>query len=188
MRDLSAAIDQVLGGYAAGRRLRVGVLYRGDPEVVARVAAAGHALVVVGERFFPLLGLHARMGEELRARVLFAEARFGAEPLRPLSLDAVVLSRGLPSGERGIEALERLRGFLAPTGLLVWPHPVSEGWASRVARLFHPGRWPRGRVLRRAELSALTMAAGFAGVGQIAARGPLFPWVVTHGRAGRRPW
>jgi len=185
MSDLAATVVRLLREAALGRQLRLCVLCRGNLALIEAVLAEGHPSIVVGDRFRTLYNLHRRVENIGLRPISVIEAELDALPLRPWSLDALVLSRGLPSGGRAAETLARLRQLLAPGGTLVWPHPVEDGTRGRLGLLIAPARRGIAPPAARHQLSALTMRAGFCAVRQHAASGGAVPWVVTTGSTGR---
>jgi ubiquinone/menaquinone biosynthesis C-methylase UbiE len=120
--------------------------------------------------------------------LLVVEARFGYLPIGDQNLDVLIMSCGLPKGDQPLVTLKRLRRLLKPGGLLVWPHPVTDGLRGQAGRLADLFRRETLSAVCRRQLCAWTMEAGFGEVGQEQIQGLIFPWVVTIGRAGNRPW
>ena len=185
---LAKAIVDILRPQANGHRLNVGLLLEGNRAVAEQVAAEGHRTVVLGDRFRLLYAFYRRVNNDKESRPLTAETRFTALPIRKQSLDALILSRGLPRGMAPQPTLERLRNLLKEAGLLIWPHPYSDGLRGRVRRGFTRARLSTIQPLERQHLSALAMASGFVDVGQVVVGGPFVPWVVTSCRTSPRPW
>ena len=200
MKALARCVLEAIRARVRDRRLVVGVLCRSSLPLVEAIAAEGHRAIVVSDRFCTLLALQRRLALAAGGPTLLVEAPFDALPLAPASLDALVLAHGLPRQVRPpddgdpadagdppqVARLRRLKTLLRPGGLLVWPHPVSEGRAGRVGRVLVPVRPAITRASRRHELTAWTMRAGFGEVGQRLARRRLTPWAVTTGSAGPR--
>jgi hypothetical protein len=185
MNDLEPTVIRLLRNASGGRWLKLGVLCRGNLALVESVLAEGHPSIVVGDRFRTLFKLYDRL-ENIGSRpIVVIEAELDAIPIRPWSLDALVLSRGLPSVKGATEILARLRRLLAPGGLLVWPHPIGDGTRGKLGRLLVPARRGVAPPLPRHRLCTLTMRAGFRAVRQLATSGGPVPWVVTTGTAGR---
>ncbi|MCP4599841.1 MAG: hypothetical protein GY847_04750 [Proteobacteria bacterium] len=188
MSKLAGTIAHLVRSAAGGRRMNMGLLYRGNPEVAEQIAADGHRIVVVGDRFRLLYRVHSRLRGLSKKSPLIAEVGLDALPIRNHSLDALILSGGLPSGNTPKQMLCVLRGLLKETGLLVWPHPVKDGLSGKIGRIVIPYRPRTVSAVLRHELSALAMESGFREVSQVVVPGPFVPWVVTTGRAGARPW
>lgn len=188
MSDLTPTVVRLLRERAGGRRLKLGALCRGNLSLVEAVLAEGHRSVVVGDRFKTLFALQRRLDSIGSRPIAIVEAELDALPMTRWSLDALVLSRGLPAGGPAVETLVRLRQLLAPGGLLIWPHPTVDGTRGRFGRVLIPARPGIASPARRHDLCAWTMEAGFRGVGQLAAQGGPVPWVVTTGTSGRLKW
>ncbi len=185
---LAKAIVDILRPQANGRRLNVGLLLEGNLAVAEQVAAEGHRTVVMGDKFRLIYAFYRRVNNGDEPRPLTAETRFSALPIQKQSLDALVLSRGLPRGMDPQPTLVRLRNLLKDAGLLIWPHPYSDGLRGRVGKVLTKARLGSIHPLERQRLSALAMASGFVDVGQVLVRGPFVPWVVTSCRISPRPW
>jgi len=185
MTDLEATVIRLLRTAAGGRWLKLCVICRGNLGLAESVLAEGHPTIVVGDRFKTLFKLHSRLRGIGPRPILVVEAELDELPLKAWSLDAVVLSRGLPSGDGAPETLTRLRRLLAPGGLLVWPHPTSDGTRGRLGRVLVPARRGVAPPWERHQLCAALMRAGFRAVRQQTAQGGPAPWVVTTGSAGR---
>jgi hypothetical protein len=185
MSDLDLTVVRLLRSASGGRRLRLCVLCRGNLGLVESVLAEGHPSIVVGDRFRTLFSLHRRLAGIGARPITVIEAELDALPIARWSLDALVLSRGLPSVDRPSATLARLRRLLAPGGVLIWPHPTIDGSRGRLGRVLVPARRGIAAPAARHRLCALTMKAGFCAVGQRSTHGGAVPWVVTTGRAGR---
>ncbi|MDD5307502.1 MAG: hypothetical protein PHU25_09305 [Deltaproteobacteria bacterium] len=184
-------IDEVISllrAQARGRRVTVAVFCRGNPALVARVAAEGHPTLVVGDRFGPLHAAFGLVPREPGDGLVFAEARLDALPVAPGSVDVVILSMGLPSRVAPASAISLFMDLVKPGGLVVWPHPASDTARGRLGTMLVPWRPGMARAVPRHEQSALAMRCGLSNVAQIAAARPFFPWVITWGRVGPRPW
>jgi hypothetical protein len=188
MSDLDATVTRLLRSTAGGRRLKLGVLCRGDLALVESVIAEGHPTVVLGDRFRRLFALSRRLDRIGSRSVVVVEAFCDELPVAQRSLDALVLSGGLPGGASPAHTLARLRGLLAPGGLLVWPHPTTEGTQGRLGRVLVPARRGVAAPARRHRLCAWVMEAGYRAVRQQPTSGGPVPWVVTSGTAGRLGW
>lgn len=188
MSDLHATVTGLLRSAAGGRRLRLGVLCRGDLALVEALIAEGHPTLVLGDRFRRLFALHRRLDRIGFRSVVVVEALLDDLPVAPRSLDALVLAGGLPGGDGPAHTLTRLRGLLAPGGLLIWPHPTTEGARGRLGRVLVPARRGVAAPDRRHRLCAWVMQAGYGAVRQHPASGGAVPWVVTSGTAGRLGW
>jgi hypothetical protein len=188
MSDVDATVIGLLRLSAAGRRLRLGVLSRGNIGLVAALAAEGHRTMVIGDRFRKLFAVHRRLEDIGLRHVLVVEASLDALPVALRGLHALVLANGLPGGAAPAQTLARLRLLLAPGGLLIWPHPVIDGVRGRLGKAMAPARLGTAPPAARHRLCAWAMAAGYRAISQRAtSRGPL-PWVVTTGTAGRLSW
>jgi ubiquinone/menaquinone biosynthesis C-methylase UbiE len=186
MSDVAGAVLASLRRRAGRARIKVGVFYRGDPALLRALLAEGHATVVAGDRFRQLFRVAEQLGPVGARPFSIVEARFEALPFGPGSLDALVLTRGLPSGADPAQAIAALKPFLRPGGVIVFPHPVTDGRAgalSRVLRVLWRGTQP---PCARHALCASAMSAGLKEISQIvpAGRGGA-PWVVTMGAVGR---
>ena len=127
MGNLSETVLQELNrGREQGRRT-VGVLFQGNPAMVQQILAEGHNTIVLGERFRSLYSLYKQTQSAQPPTPLVVEARFDALPIRPGNLDALVLSQGLPTADLPRDRLVQLRALLKDSGLLVWPHPITNG-------------------------------------------------------------
>ncbi|MCP4677126.1 MAG: hypothetical protein GY854_16750 [Deltaproteobacteria bacterium] len=184
MSKLASVIVRLLHG----RKLNVAVLHRGNPSVAESIAGEGHRVVIAGDRFRSLYKLYRKFDIRSETRPVITEAKLDALPIRVRSLDALVLTSGLPSLGSPVHVLGDLRDLLRESGLLIWPHPVRDGTRGKLGRLVVPGRRAMLPPMKRHELSALTMQAGFSEVSQVAVPGGLVPWIVTTGRVGIRPW
>jgi hypothetical protein len=187
MSSVNQQIVALLRRKARGQGLIVGVFHRGASGLVQAVADDGHRVLIVSDRFGPLLSAYQRVGGGTRPNLLFVEARWQAFPLRQRSLDALVLSCGLPRGNSALDTLIELRQLIRPGGLLVWPHPLADGVSGWFGRLVAPLRWRTLSPFRREVLCARTMEAGFADVEQELPSRQLLPWAVTSGRAFAPP-
>jgi hypothetical protein len=177
---LDEAIAQIIEQTAKGRQLSVGLLLLGNSSVAGRLAQNGHRVVIIGDRFRLLFRLYNRLKGLAPGppEPLLIEACFDALPFRAGSLDALVLTGGLPRGPSPVETLETLRTLLKPSGLIIWPHPLATALG---------GLW-RVKPVAREHLTAWAMGAKFEGVGQRQLPGTLRPWVITTGQAGHQPW
>jgi hypothetical protein len=182
------AIISLLRAEARGRPVTVAVFSRGNPRLVLRVVAEGHPTLVVGDRFGPLYRAFERLQREHGGNVLFAEARLDALPVAQGSVDVVILSMGLPGGTAPAPAISLFMDLARPGGLVIWPHPVSDTTRGRLGRLIVPWRPGAARATPRHELCALAMRCGLGNVAQAPSTRPFFPWAVTSGRVGPRPW
>ena len=156
--------------------------------MVQQILAEGHHTIILGERFHRLYSLYKQTLGTQPPKPLVVEARFDALPIRPGSLDALVLSQGLPVADLPQMKLVQLRTLLKDSGLLVWPHPVTNGIGGVFRRLFAPHRRDLFRAVPREQLTALAMESGFSEIGQTAFTRKLLPWVITTGLATPRPW
>jgi hypothetical protein len=188
MSRLADTILHELESAGGNRKLTVGVLFQGHSPVVQRIAAAGHRTIVIGERFRILYRVYKKTEKANSTKPLMLEAHFDALPIRPGSLDALVLSQGLPSAELPGEALVQLRSYLKDSGLLIWLHQVTDGIGGTFGRLFFPYRGGTFRAVSRDRLCTLTMASGFSEIGQTLLIRKLIPWAITTGLAAQRPW
>jgi len=185
--DLAGAIVAALRRRANGEQLRVGVFHRKEFEALGAVIAEGHWTAVAGDNFRALFLSAQRLGSAGKRSYRLAEARFDALPFRPGSLDALVLTCGLPRGLGAEAAMKALKRFLAPGGALVFPHPVTDGKRGRFARLLRLPFWKTLPPLSRHSLCRDAMSAGYCDVGQIAPAGRgAVPWIVTFATSGRR--
>jgi len=185
MKALRSDIVNIVKNASRGRPLRVGLFLRSNIGLAVDLSEMPLRTVVVGDHFSPLFRFQRRSPRSA-GRVATVEARLGALPIAAGSLDVVILSRGMPSPAAPSTTLEELRALLVDGGLLIWPHPITDGGLGSAGRIASPFRPGVTRALARSELCSLTMAAGFKEVGQIVSRGRgIFPWAVTTGIAAR---
>ncbi len=183
--DLRSMIISEIGKRARGRRIRAGVFFRGNPSLVEAIAALGHRTVVMGDRFPQLFALRQLIRDNGFTPLTIVETRFSDLPIASRGLDVLVLSRGLPGSADPRETLLRLRNFLAPGGLLIWPHPIADGARGVIGKLLVPYR--RGMIssAKSHRLCRWLMEAGYGEIGlrRPKGNGPV-PWAVTTGTAG----
>jgi len=186
LTDVAGAVLAALRIRAGRARIKVGVFYRGDPGLLHALLAEGHATVVAGDRFRALFRAAQRLGIPGLRPFSIVEARFAALPFRLGSLDALVLTRGLPGGADPAATICALKPFLRPGGAIVFPHPVTDGRLGALAGavgLLRRGTQP---PCRRDLLCASAMRAGLREVCQVVPRGrTAAPWIVTSGVVGR---
>ena len=186
MSDVKGAVLAALRRSAGRARLKVGVFYRGDSRLLRAVLAEGHATVVAGDRFRALFKIAEQLGPPGVRPFSIVEARFAALPFTPSSLDALVLTCGLPSGADPSLTIAALKPFVRPGGVIMFPHPVTDGKLgslSRVLRVLRRGTQP---PCQRHTLCASAMSAGLKEISQIVPGGRgVVPWVVTTGVVGR---
>lgn len=186
MTRVAGAIAAALRARAGGERLKVGVFYRRGPGALAAILDLGHDTVVAGDSFRAIYRAARRIGAPKGPSFRIVEARFDALPFRPGSLDALVVAGGLPRGPEIERALAALRAFLAPGGVLVFPHPSTDGRRGGLVRILRAPFVRTRPPLARETLCAAAMAAGYREVGQLEPAGRrLVPWIVTFGAAGR---
>jgi hypothetical protein len=188
MSRLADTILHKLESVGGNRKLTVGVLFQGHSPIVQRIAAEGHRTIVIGERFRLLYRVYKETEKTNSTKPLMVEAHFDALPIRPGSLDALVLSQGLPLVEMPGETLVQLRSYLKDCGLLIWPHPVTDGIGGTLGRLFFPYRPGTFHAVPQDQLCTLAMASGFSEIGQTLLKRKLIPWAITTGLAAQRPW
>jgi hypothetical protein len=187
MSGVAGAIVAALRRRAGKERLRIGVFYRRDPEALVAILNLGHDTIVAGDSFRALYRAARRIGVPKSHSFRLVEARFDALPFRPGSLDALVLLRGVPAGAGYESTVLALKAFLAPGGVLVFPHPVTDGRRGRLARLLRAPFFGTLPPQAREALCRGAMSAGLGEVGQLAPAGRgLVPWIVTFGASGRR--
>ena len=187
MSDVAGAIAAAIRRRAGGEKLKVGVFYRGDPESLRAVLALGHHTIVAGDSFRALWRAARRIGVPKSHSFRLVEARFDALPFRPGGLDALVLLRGLPRGAAYEPTIARLKELLAPGGVVIVPHPVTDGRRGRLTRLLRAPFFRTLPPLARHALCRGAMAVGYRDVGQVVPAGrAVIPWIVTFGAAGRR--
>ena len=186
MTDVAGAVLAALRRSAGRARLKIGVFYRGNPGLLCSLLAEGHATVVAGDRFRVLFRAAERLGFPGERPFAIVEARFTALPFRPSSLDALVLTAGLPRGADPAVAIRALTPFVRPGGAIVFPHPVTDGRRGALVRPFFALRRGTQPPCRRDVLCASAMSAGLREISQIVppGRGGA-PWVVTAGVVGR---
>jgi hypothetical protein len=188
MSDINGTIVQLLRDCVHDRRLSVGLFYRGNLSLAQRVISEGHRTLLLGDRFPKLYLANSRIDPASRRTSMIIETRFESLPIAHRSLDLLIMSSGMPTGDSPVVTLMRLRGYLRPGGTLIWPHPISDGFMGKLSRAVDPCRRKNLNAALRRQFCTWTMEAGFSEVGQTNASGALFPWVVTCGRAGNRPW
>jgi hypothetical protein len=186
MSDVRGAVLAALRRSAGRPRLKVGVFYRGDPRLLRALLAEGHATVVAGDRFRALFKIAEQLGPPGARPFSIVEARFTALPFAPSSLDALVLTRGLPSGADLSPTIAALKPFVKPGGVIMFPHPVTDGKLGRLSRVLRVLRRGMQPPCRRHTLCASAMSAGLKEISQIVAGAKgAAPWVVTAGVVGR---
>ena len=186
MGDFSAAILARLKGHSKSGKLRVGIFYRGNISLVEQIASSGHLTVVAGDNFNQLYRLKKRCKNLKGVPSLSIEAKLDSLPFRKRSLDALILSRGLPKVVSPVKMLHCLSGFLCPGGILIWPHPTSDGFAGRVGKIFAPLQSGILKAAYKHELCHWAMQAGLKDVTQQTTnKGIIAEWVITSGGAGR---
>jgi hypothetical protein len=175
------------------RRYRVGVLFNGNPDLVAGILALGHRSIVFSDRFRALYRVH-RAYRKVAADTLFdtammIEVSLDALPIAPSSLDVLIVSNGLTFKRSTPEALlEKLESLIKPGGSFIWPERINDGFFGGVSKVAHTFSTRALGPIARRHLCRLSMAAGFREIGQIVTTNHLFPWVVTVGKVGNRPW
>lgn len=184
MTDVAGTITAFLRRRSMGRRLRLGIFARCDVHAVEAMIAEGHRTVVMSDRFRFLYRLWRKVGTS-SGPCAFLEATLDELPLASFCLDALVLPGGLPSRRDPGETLGAMRRTLARGGILVVPHPVSDGRRGKLGRVLVPARPGVHGPVSRDSLCRWAMAAGLTQVGQAQTTGggPA-PWVVTTGVAG----
>jgi hypothetical protein len=188
MSKLADTISDELTSATGNRRLTVGILFQGHSAIVQRIVADGHRTLVIGERFRILYSVYKQTRTGNPPKPLLVEALFNALPIRPGSLDALVLTEGLPLANVPRDTLIQLRNLLKDSGLFVWPHPVTDGIGGKVGRAFVPYRRGTVHAIPRDQLCSLAMASGFSEIGQVRLRRKFIPWIITTGLATQRPW
>lgn len=167
-----------------GRRLNVGLFLRGNIPLANAIVAQHHRTIIMSDRFRPLFHFVDHF-DKLPENCLAVENTFQSMPLKPNSLDVLVLSRGLPSRMSSIESLRQLGNLLVEGGLLIWPQPITDGRLGKISRAVVPIRPGIKGPMRRHQLCHLAMKAGFREIGQHITRGTgPFPWAVTTGVTG----
>lgn len=185
MNNLAPTIVGLINKHARRRRLTVGVICNGRRAVADQIIASGHRVIVIGDKFHPLLRIHTKMkqqeGDAANSRVAILEAKLDNLPIGLGTLDVLVLSNGLPPRPAPKKWLVRIRSLLKPDGLLIWPQPIQQGARSLLARMVPARRGPLG-LAKREVLCRLTMEAGFNEVGQKLILKATPPLAVTTGR------
>lgn len=185
--DIPTIVASSLRSAAGSGELRVGLFHRDRISMVEKLRDEGHRAIVLGDRFRKLYAAYRRLSEVAKQRIAVVETKLDALPVTFRGLDAFILSAGIWDGQSPTETLCRLREFIKPGGLLVWPLPTADKMLGRVARaVARPKR--KIRIPFRSDICAWMMRAGFGDISQIPAKGALSPWVVTIGRVGARPW
>jgi len=187
MTDVAGAVLAALRRGAGRARLKVGVFYRGNPGLLRALLAEGHVTVVAGDRFRALFRIAGKLGPPGARPFSIVEARFAALPFRPSSLDALVLTGGLPRGADLAPTIAALTPFLKPGGAIVFPHPVIDGKLGALSLALCALARGTQPPCRRHALCASAMSAGLREISQIVPRGRgAVPWIVTAGVVGRR--
>jgi len=186
LTDVAGAVLAALRKSAGRARLKIGVFYRGNPGLLYSLLAEGHATVVAGDRFRELFRAAERLGIPGERPFSIVEARFTALPFRPSSLDALVLTGGLPRGADPATTIRAFMPFVRPGGAIVFPHPVTDGARGVLVRPLRVLRRGTQPPCRRDVLCASAMSAGLREISQIVPPGRRgAPWVVTAGVVGR---
>jgi hypothetical protein len=188
MSKLADTIIHLLTSATENRKLTVGVLFQGNSAILQRLVADGHRTIVVGERFRILYSAYKQTRKASPPKPLMVEAHFNALPIRPGSLDALVLSQGLPLATMPQDTLIQLRSLLKDSGLFIWPHRVTNGIGGKIGRAFVPYRRGTFHAIPRDQLCTLAMESGFSEIGQVLITRKFIPWVITTGLATQRPW
>jgi hypothetical protein len=188
MSKLAETIIRLLTSATGNRKLTVGVLFQGNSAILQRIVADGHRTIVIGDRFRILYNAYKQTRNANPPRPLMVEAHFNALPIRPGSLDALILSHGLPLATMPQDTLIQFRNLLKDSGLLVWPHPVTNGIGGKIGRALVPPRRGTFHAIPRDQLCTLAMESGFSEIGQVPVTRKFVPWVITTGLATQRPW
>ncbi len=188
MSNVAETICRFVPSAQENRRLTVGVLLQNNSTIPQRIVASGHRVVVIGDRFRILYSAYKQTRKADPPAPLMVEALFNAVPIRPGSLDVLILSRGLPMATLPQDTLIGLRALLKDGGLFVWPHPVSNGIGGKIGRALIPFRPGTFHAIPRDRLCTLAMESGFAEIGQVPVARKIIPWVITTGLAAKRPW
>ncbi len=185
MNNLAPSIVTLINKHARRHRLTVGLIFTGRRAVAERIIASGHRVIVISDKFHPLLKVYTKMkqqeGDATNSRVLILEAKLDNLPIGLGSLDVLVLSNGLPPELPPKQWLVRLRAMLKPDGLLIWPQPIRRGMRGVLAKMVPVRRGPLG-LTRRELLCRLVMEAGFNEVGQRLIQKATPPLAVTTGK------
>ncbi len=190
MNSLSSIVREQIQRIGGGKRLTVGVIYRGDIDVALAAMTSAHRSVVLSDRFRALYSLYKRyqsIASTQKPQPVLLEANLKNLPLASHCLDILVLARGLPSINSDSPAgmLGNFKKLLVPGGALIWPHPIVEGFGGKMGRVLVPHRRGTYGPMERHRLCSLMMETGYGQVGQAVPKGGLIPWIVTTGKAGR---
>lgn len=188
MKHSLADIIAGLIGTESGARPRVGLLFQTRADVAEKVAATGHSTLIVGDRFGQLYRVYRRARRMERSKTAILEARLDSLPLKNECLDALVVLCRVPAESAVKRELPRFRRLLGENGLLIWPHPMTDGIIAKTVDALSPfGTKIFGRV-SRPRLCAMAMESGFKDVGQVVVPAAVKPWVITTARAASRPF
>jgi hypothetical protein len=192
MNQITLIRDLLRNGFK-DRRAEVGVSFIAHSEVLELLLLEPHRFTVFGENFHAMFRVMTRCkrnsGGALRDDILFLETRFLNLPLRPGSLDAVILLGGLPRfASDPAASLVAVRALLKPGGLMIWPQASNKGFFGWAAKLRHAEKKGFFGAPDRTLLCQSAMEAGFMEIGQTPLKTRAVPWVVTFGRAANRPW
>jgi hypothetical protein len=188
MSNTGTIVAEQINHLARGRKLNVGLLYRSGLDVAKEVIGLGHRTVVFGDGFRRLYLLWRLVVSRGYQNSSLIEMNLGALALSERSLDVVVITYGMPAIGAPLATLTNLRKILKPDGLLIWIHPARDGFFGAVSRKMSFLRFGMVGTLYREKMTRLMMEAGFGAVSQVRVNGGSFPWIVTTGKTGRRPW
>lgn len=188
MPNLAQTVANRIDRFAGGHKLNIGMVFQGNRTIPEAMAAFNHRILILGNRFRLLYKLDKRLKGDKTATPLIVEAQFEHLPVRPQCLDALILTRGLPLKAHAMDNLKQLRLLLKDEGLLVWPHPTTEGLPGKLGRLLSKMRLRKAVPLDREAICAIAMESGFTDIGQDTIQGTCFPWILTTALAGSKPW
>lgn len=165
MKNMISATLHSLEACTKGKRAKVCILISREFRLAKAVAQAGHRIVVVGDKFKPLLRFITQKQQYNPA--LTVEARYNALPLLEGAFDVLIVARPMPKGSNVANELERFKKILKPEGTLMWYHPIYEGLPGKIRKLF-AHKWYR---IERHALCKIAMENGFRQIGQTLVRG-----------------
>ncbi|MCU0661048.1 MAG: class I SAM-dependent methyltransferase [Myxococcota bacterium] len=185
MIELDKRVLSVVRAKATPKSAAIALLVRRPSLLALELAAAGHRVFVLSDRFLALRRTSWHAKERGLSRPILLEADLDRLPLAPASLDFAIVEHGLPRRPDAFALVRALRALLRPGGWLIAPHPSAEGptgVVERVASLSRPGIRP---PLERHKVSGLLMRAGYGDIGQESVRHRLRSFSVTTGRVGK---
>jgi len=174
----------LLKNHETGRRLRLGIFYRGNRKLTEAIIAQKHKILLMSDNFRMLHKLYSNTHHTFESSVVAIETRFDALPVAPGSLDVFMLSKNLPKTKDPVSVLRHLKLLLKPGGVLLWPHPRTDTALGNMRPRMVPSWMSKNITAARHDICAWLMAAGYAEIEQHSPKKQgLFPWVITTGIA-----